>query len=218
MTDALTLEPKTKFKNWHDRKPIKELDDRGLKMVEAMTFGVDEAEAAALGVAPYQPLPLEKAADASGLKRRNARWLYTQPVFLSAYSKALANVRSSHKARAVATMAAIMDDPGENLAADRTVRLKAAQALMGEEGKSGGPTVNLQINNGPTLMPGVVVRLPATAASPPLERMSEDGEIIEHDATPLIPAPNHSQSEKRTFDGEALEHIQRQHPHVRDGE
>lgn len=43
-TNALTLEPKTKFKNWHDRKPIKELDDRGHKMVESMTFGVDEAE------------------------------------------------------------------------------------------------------------------------------------------------------------------------------
>jgi hypothetical protein len=174
MSDGLTLEPKSQFKNWHPRKPIKALDDRGLKMVEAMTFGVDEAEAAELGVAPYQPLSLEKAADASDLKRRNARWLFTQPVFLSAYSKALASVRSSHKARAVATMSAIMDDPGENLAADRTVRLKAAQALIGEEGKHG---VNFNVavqNNTMQLSPGLVIRLPLSAASPPLESMKDD--------------------------------------------
>ena len=53
MSDALPLEPKSQFKNWHEWRPIKELDDRGLKMVKAMTFGVDEAEAAELDVAPY---------------------------------------------------------------------------------------------------------------------------------------------------------------------
>lgn len=181
MTNSLTLEPKTKFKNWHDRKPIKELDDRGLRMVEAMTFGVDDVEAAKLGVAAYQPLPIEKAADAAGLKRRNARWLYTQPVFLSAYSKALSQVRSSHKARAVATMAAIMDDPGENSAADRAVRLKASQAIMGDaEGKS-GTNVSVTLNqNTVNLTAGIVVRLPSSAAQPPLEHQDpESGEIFE---------------------------------------
>ena len=48
MSDALPLEPKSQFKNWREQRPIKELDDRGLNMVEAMTFGVDESEAAEL--------------------------------------------------------------------------------------------------------------------------------------------------------------------------
>ena len=180
MTNALTLEPKTRFKDWHARKPLKELDNRGLKMVEAMTYGVDEHEAAEHGVQPYHPLSLEKAADVSGLKRRNARWIYSQPVFLSAYSKALSQVRTSHKARAVATMAAIMDDPGENSAADRAVRLKASQAIMGDESK-GGVTVNANITNNTALQlsPGIVIRLKSEAPTSPLELASQNnGEPI----------------------------------------
>lgn len=81
------------------------------------------------GVAAYQPLALEKAAHAVGLKRRNASWLNTQPVFLVAYSQSLAHVHSGHKARSIETMAAVMDDPGEKTVADRTIRLKATQAI-----------------------------------------------------------------------------------------
>jgi hypothetical protein len=213
MTDALTLEPKSQFRNWHPRKPIKELDDRGLKMVEAMTFGVDEAEAAELGVAPYTPLPIEKAADASGLKRRNARWLYTQPVFLSAYSKALANVRSSHKARAVATMAAIMDEPGENTAADRTVRLKAAQALIGDSESKAGTNINIT-NQTLNLTAGVVVRLPSDVPVTPLEQQpKERGDIID-----AIPIEQHEQSEGFSIDPDAHDEMARRWPNTQSGE
>jgi hypothetical protein len=179
MTHAHSLETKSNFKNWHDRKPIKELDDRGLKMVELMTFGPDEEDAAKHNLQAHTPLNIERAADIAGLKRRNARWLYSQPVFLSAYAKSLANVRSSLKARAVHTMGQVMDTIGENLAADRTVRLKAASAIIGSEaGSAHNLNVNIQ-NNSVNLSAGLVIRLPANAPAPPLELQKEDVEVTE---------------------------------------
>ena len=46
--------------------------------------------------------------------------------------------RKAELARNLATAIAIRDDEGENLAADRTVRLKAIQVIEGSEGKGGG--------------------------------------------------------------------------------
>jgi hypothetical protein len=48
---------------------------------------------------------------------------------------------------------AIRDDEGENLAADRTVRLRAIQVIEGSEGKGGGVNVN-QTSNVATITPG----------------------------------------------------------------
>lgn len=173
VTHKYSLENKSNFKNWHDRKPIKELDDRGMKMVELMTFGPDKQDAEKYGIKAYEPLNIEQAADISGLRRRNARWLYSQPVFLNAYAKSLANVRSSMKARAIHTMGQIMDEIGENLAADRTVRLKAASAIIGNEAGN-SPNLNVNIhNNSVNLTAGVVIRLPANAPQPPLELQKE---------------------------------------------
>jgi hypothetical protein len=55
----------------------------------------------------------------------------------------------------------IRDDPGEDSAADRTVRLKAIQVIEGNEGK-GGVVVNVnQQTNVAAIQPGYVIRLPA---------------------------------------------------------
>jgi hypothetical protein len=68
---------------------------------------------------------------------------------------------------------AIRDDEGENLAADRTVRLKAIQVMEGSEGK-GGVVVNVnQTSNVASITPGYVIRLRASRA--------EGAPMIEHD-------------------------------------
>jgi hypothetical protein len=174
VTSTYSLDNKSNFKNWHERKPIKELDERGMKMVELMTFGPDEQDAEKYAIQAYEPVNIEQAADIAGLRRRNARWLYSQPVFLSAYAKSLANVRNSMKARAVHTMGQIMDEVGENLAADRTVRLKAASTIIGNEAGN-SPNLKVNIHNNPVnLTAGLVIRLPANAPISPLELQKED--------------------------------------------
>jgi hypothetical protein len=59
--------------------------------------------------------------------------------------------RKAELARNLATAIAIRDDEGENLAADRTVRLKAIQVIDGKGG--GGGNVN-QTSNVATITPG----------------------------------------------------------------
>ena len=63
----------------------------------------------------------------------------------------------------------IMETTGENTAADRRVRLQASQAILGDESRGGGNGVNVTVNNGVQLTAGIVVRLPAGAATTPLE-------------------------------------------------
>jgi hypothetical protein len=59
--------------------------------------------------------------------------------------------RKAELARNLATAIAIRDDEGENLAADRTVRLKAIQVI---EGKGGGVVNVNQTSNVATITPG----------------------------------------------------------------
>jgi hypothetical protein len=70
---------------------------------------------------------------------------------------------SCRLARMVHTMIKIADEPGDGTAADRTVRLKAALAVLGEEAK--GVSVNVQVNNqtnlAQTIRPGYVLDLGA---------------------------------------------------------
>jgi hypothetical protein len=69
--------------------------------------------------------------------------------------------RSAELARNLMTAIEIRDDPGENLAADRTVRLKAIGVI---EGKA-GVVVNVnQQTHVASMMPGYVIRLPASRA------------------------------------------------------
>jgi len=168
--------PKPRARPRGPRLPLKALDDRGLALLEAMVYGVDESKAAELGVEPHRPLRIESAAKAAGLKIRNARFIFSQQVFLAAFSKELAAVRSGHKARAVRVLADIMEEPGANLAADRAVRVKASSALLASEG---GGSANLSIGvgissgvlpAGQVIRPGVVIKLKsATAPQAPIE-------------------------------------------------
>ena len=62
--------------------------------------------------------------------------------------------RKAELARNLATAIAIRDDEGENLAADRTVRLRAIQVIEGSEGKRGGVVNVNQMSNVATITPG----------------------------------------------------------------
>ena len=139
------------------RLPIRALDDRGRALLEAMVHGVDEEKAEELGLDPHRPLPLELAAQAAGLKTKNARFIFSQKVFLAEFSKELAAIRSGHKARAVQVLADIMEDPGNNLAADKAVRVKASTVLLGSDAGENKSSINLNV--GVNLTAGVVVRL-----------------------------------------------------------
>jgi len=148
------------------RLPLKALDDRGRRLVDLMTYGPTEDEAAEHGFEPHKPLALESAACVVGLKLKNARFIFSQKVFLNEYSANLAAIRNGAKARAVSTLCDMMDEPGDGSAASRAVRVKASTVLLGDEqGKGGGVTVNVTTQ----LTAGVVVRLPDRAARTPLE-------------------------------------------------
>jgi hypothetical protein len=169
------------------RKPIRQLDSRGERLCELMAFGTDDPEEAAQwGVPAHEPLSLKQAAPLAGLRMKNARFLFSETVFMKEYSRALASAKNGHRARAIQRIADIMDNEGEGTAADRKVQLSAAQALLNDgDGKSGSTNVNLQINNNaPTLMAGIVVRLGPDAPSPPLELQprEDDAQIIEGQA------------------------------------
>jgi hypothetical protein len=169
------------------RSTIFKLDDRGEKLCELMIYGAEPEEAAKHGLEPFRPLALEDAAKVVGIRRRNARYIFSQPGFLKAYSKGLADLRNSHKARAVSTLAEIMRDPGEGSAADRAVQVKAANSLIGDEPR--GPSVNVQINNGAELQAGICIRLPPGVAAPPLEQAQPAAPTIEHQPTRLVTDP-----------------------------
>jgi hypothetical protein len=89
--------------------------------------------------------------------------------------------REAEKSRNLVTAIAIRDDPGENLAADRTVRLKAISVIEGNEGK-GGVVVNVnQTSNVATITPGYVIRLPAGTPMP--ERIEPASEPLTIEAS-----------------------------------
>jgi hypothetical protein len=160
------------------RKPIAALDSRGRKLIQLMVFGFDDPEEAArYGLPAHTPLTLEQASEPAGLKRRNARYLFSQRAFLAAYSENLAALRKSHQARAVATLAEIADDPGDGTAATKTARIKASNSLLDDQGGR-GTNVNVNVGVGvQQITAGIVLRLPAGIAAPPLEQQAE---AIEH--------------------------------------
>jgi hypothetical protein len=163
------------------RLPIKALDARGKRLCELMTFGLDEDDALAHGLPPHTPLALEQAALIAGLRIKNARFIFSQPAFLKEYSAELQRIRKAHHARAIGTIAQIMEDEGDGTAATKTVRLKAANSLL-DNPEARAPGVSVNINNGVQLSPGVVIRLPAGVSATPLE--SDDATppvTIEHD-------------------------------------
>jgi hypothetical protein len=129
------------------------------------------------------PLTLEQAAKFVGYRLKRARThLDNLPAFSTHRRELLDGKRKAELARNLATAIEIRDDPGENLAADRTVRLKAIGVIEGNEGK-GGVVVNVnQTSNVATIQPGYVIRLPARPGD---QAAIERGTLpltIEHDS------------------------------------
>ncbi len=83
-------------------------------------------------------------------------------------STGVKSFRESLAPEATRVIAAVMNDPGAGLAADRTVQLKAATTLLGENASGNGGT-NVQINLGGAgkIRAGVVIRMPAAAKRTP---------------------------------------------------
>ncbi len=166
----------------HARKPLTKLDERALRLVELTIWGTsDEQECAKVGVEPGTPLSIEQAADIVGLRRRNARFIATQRLFREAVATELDAFRTGMKGKALRRIAELVDEKGENSAADRTVQLKAAQSLLGEG--SGGVSVNVGVGVGVQsgggsddvpLRAGVIIRLGSRAPQAPIEREQQE--------------------------------------------
>jgi hypothetical protein len=117
-----------------------------------------------------EPLTIEEAARVLNMRVKHARHLFTQAIFLKAYNAEIEAIRDGAKLAAIKRIVQLVDEPGEGKAADRTVQLKAAQALLGDTvGSDAGARVNVTVNNQTTLSAGVVVRLPPGIAPTPLE-------------------------------------------------
>ncbi len=202
------------------RKPITELNAEQRLFLEYQLIGCSKPDLCAqIGVRLHEPLSVEQAADLVRIRRRFARWLTTQPAYRREWAKGVQSIRDGQAVAAVRTQIQIMNNPGDDSAAFAKVRLQAASALLGDEGKAGNTNVNVTLNqNTVNLTAGIVVRLPASAAPPPLENMADDalGEVI--DAEPFRPiAALIDEQQRPTFDDRALEEMVRRHPHTRDG-
>lgn len=192
------------------RKPIVELTATQRLFLQYVLYGCDKRDLCEqVGVRPFEPMSVEQAADLCRIRRRFARWLFEQTAFKRAYAAGLEAIRSGYRVKALQTQGEIMQDAGDGSAAFAAVRLKASQALMGDSEGRGGTQVNVQVNNGPTLMPGVVIRLPAGVAAPPLERMAADGEIID-----VTPVESSVHSDRIELDPETPRSMARNWPHV----
>jgi hypothetical protein len=142
--------------------------------VSRLTRPVPEADAAGKivtvnkPVQPGEPLTLIEAADLLRIRRRYARRLSSTPLYQRTYSIEVQRLRDGEKAASIHAMIDIRNDHGAGKAADKTVRLKAAQALIGEGDGNRGPSV--QVNLGVVVeRAGLVLRLPPDAPKTPLE-------------------------------------------------
>jgi hypothetical protein len=140
------------------------LTDDEQEIARLMVYGLPHEEVI-LGktVRPDWPLSLEQAAKFVGYRLKRARvHLDNLPEFATHRRQLLDGKRKAELARNLQTLIEIRDDPGEGFAADRTVRIKAVQAIEGTDGKS-SVVVNVnQQNNVAAITPGYVIRLPAT--------------------------------------------------------
>jgi hypothetical protein len=154
------------------------LTERHGRLAELVVFGLDALDDRLPEVAVGQPLSLEDAAAALGLRRRNARQIFETPAFRKMLTGKIADLRASAHPRMIRNMIDIANDPGEGTAADRTVRLKASLAVLGEQAKDGGVTVNVGLqNNLASHRPGYILDLSA------LDRARSDPARIEATVT-----------------------------------
>lgn len=148
------------------RKPtvLKELAPKHRLLIEYMVTGSQHASIAnRVGLEPGVAMSLIEAADALRIRRRQARDLSRQDVFMRAHASELQAFREGHKGEALRKVVQVMRAEGENKAADRKVQLEAASRLLGDaiaQG-SGGVTVNVGvgIGIGGAVSPGLVIDL-----------------------------------------------------------
>ena len=178
----------------HARKPLEKLDKRSEHLLSLMVSGLDETErhfAEAAGVPLGQPLALEIAADIVGMRRRHARYIFSQRVFQTELNRAVEEMRSGAKPLAMQRVIDLVSIEGDGKAADRKVQLQAAQSILGDQvGPAPAKAATINISTGPTLVAGVVVRLPQSAKPSPLETP-----VIDHEprATALRRDPSDMQ-------------------------
>jgi hypothetical protein len=153
----------------------KGLTDEEEEIARLMVYGLPHEETI-LGkvVKADWPLTLEQAARFVGYRLKRARnHLDEQVEFSTLRRELLDGKRRAELARNLMTAIEIRDDPGENSAADRTVRLKAIGVIEGNEVK-GGVVVNVnQQTNVATITPGYVIRLPPSKSPQTIEHQPE---------------------------------------------
>ena len=158
----------------------KGLTDEEEEIARLMVYGLPHEEVI-LGkaVKPNWPLTLEQAAKFVGYRLKRARThLDPNPQFRGYAGDLLQQRRKAEQSRNLVTAIEIRDDPGENLAADRTVRLKAIGVIEGNEGK-GGVVVNVnQQTNVASITPGYVIRLPAKSSVTDLPAVEQEREPL----------------------------------------
>jgi hypothetical protein len=158
----------------------KGLTDDEEQIAELMIYGLPHEETILGKLIPANwPLTLEQAAKLVGYRLKRARaYLDPNPQFRGYAGELLQQRRKAELARNLVTAIAIRDDPGENLAADRTVRLKAIGVIEGNEGKA-GVVVNVnQTSNVATITPGYVIRLPAKSSVTDLPVIEQERELL----------------------------------------
>ncbi len=151
---------------------LAKLTPQHVLMAQYMVFGISSpVRARQLRVGADVPLDFKTAADAARVRRRAARRAIVDPLFRAELARQLKSFRESLAPEAIRTIAAIMEDAGENSAADRTVRLKASTTLLGENaGSNGGTKVEINLGgDGQRLVAGVVIRMPAATKRTPGE-------------------------------------------------
>jgi hypothetical protein len=112
------------------------------------------------------PLTLEQAAKFMGYRLKRARaHLDPNPDFRGYCRELLEARRESERARNMAVAVEIRDDVGDGTAATKTVRIKAASFIQGDDKPGVVVNVNTQTNVG--IKAGYVIRLPPLPAGTP---------------------------------------------------
>lgn len=132
-------------------------------LIEYMVWGCPHATLSArVGHRPGTPLTVEEAGCVIGMRIRAARWVSFQPLFEAELARAMRAFRNGAQPEAFRTILDVMRDPGENKAADRKVRLQAAQSLLGEHIAQPNQTninVGVKVGVQTTVTPGMVIDL-----------------------------------------------------------
>jgi hypothetical protein len=143
-------------------KSLRTLEAKHLEIIEHLVYGLDRPHPDLPGLQLGQPLSVESAATALKVRRAYIRKLLAEPIFKSAYSRAMKDRREAATPRAIAKLEQMLDEPK---ASDV---IRAAKILLGEDAKGFG--VNVKVNNqtnvAQTIRPGYVLRLPPDIPTP----------------------------------------------------